>query len=418
MHPSLFLFLVLVLIFVLHEKSAERKNEHVKTSGSHTTLSLEPPRLDAQIMMEAESEILKGGHVESQHWSLVLHRSSSSRMPKGNGCWLCRLGLGMHSAWRGKKKPGLEMQRRASSVPFPRVSNAAARWGKQANAATRSPKPKALVRCKVEQTSQLRPASPRNPTGPDGAASAADLLYGLPACLRRSSAEVVLLHTCTPPTSLIRTDDDDDTEHEEGDLPSYHSSHHSGGRHWKIIPSSFSLLSTSLIIVRTGDDDDHRTQRETLRRADEAARSLSGSREPGHSTSGAKLGEAKQSKTSPENQDGAARTSPFTCLHSTHAVHNSSKSNGRWIALAPMPITKLHGDLASTAEVYFPQLEHEQLEPQLPVHPAMIGKARQGITQEDTNVQLELPEHPHSPFILSDSSATAGVFVFVFVAGV
>ncbi|CAL3971930.1 unnamed protein product [Diplocarpon coronariae] len=391
MHPSLFLFLVLVLIFVLHEKSAERKNEHVKTSGSHTTLSLEPPRLDAQIMMEAESEILKGGHVESQHWSLVLHRSSSSRMPKGNGCWLCRLGLGMHSAWRGKKKPGLEMQRRASSVPkaqSPREMQGGA------------DKP-------------ARPASPRNPTGPDGAASAADLLYGLPACLRRSSAEVVLLHTCTPPTSLIRTDDDDDTEHEEGGLPSYHSSHHSGGRHRKIIPSSFSLLSTSQIIVRTGDDDDHRTQRETLRRADEAARTR-----PLDQRSKARRSKAKQSKTSPENQDGAARTSPFTCLHSTHAEHNSSKSNGRWIALAPMPITKLHGDLASTAEVYFPQLEHEQLEPQLPVHPAMIGKARQGITQEDTNIQLELPEHPHSPFILSDSSATAGVFVFVFVAGV
>lgn len=55
--------------------------------------------------------------------------------------------------------------------------------------------------------------------------------------------------------------------------------------------------------------------------------------------------------------------------------------------------------------IYFPQLEQEQSEPQLPSDslladaPASCGKG---------GVQLEEPEHPHSPFILTDFAGVGG----------
>jgi hypothetical protein len=54
--------------------------------------------------------------------------------------------------------------------------------------------------------------------------------------------------------------------------------------------------------------------------------------------------------------------------------------------------------------IYFPQLEQEQSEPQLPVISIsyLFMKAEGGVKrgQGKDNVQLEEPEHPHSPFIV------------------
>jgi hypothetical protein len=45
---------------------------------------------------------------------------------------------------------------------------------------------------------------------------------------------------------------------------------------------------------------------------------------------------------------------------------------------------------------YFPQLEQEQSAPQLPIAEVSIGES----VRVGKNIQLEEPEHPHSPFMM------------------
>ena len=52
---------------------------------------------------------------------------------------------------------------------------------------------------------------------------------------------------------------------------------------------------------------------------------------------------------------------------------------------------------------YLPQLEQEQLEPQLPVRHLvlLIKKRTQGMGfWKGKDIQLDEPEHPHSPFMM------------------
>lgn len=56
--------------------------------------------------------------------------------------------------------------------------------------------------------------------------------------------------------------------------------------------------------------------------------------------------------------------------------------------------------------IYLPQLEQEQLEPQLPIISISYwclqsqGEVRVGGDGNSKNIQLEAPEHPHSPFMM------------------
>jgi hypothetical protein len=47
---------------------------------------------------------------------------------------------------------------------------------------------------------------------------------------------------------------------------------------------------------------------------------------------------------------------------------------------------------------YFPQLEQEQSEPQLPITQVSIGCGSKWGKRK--SIQLEAPEHPHSPFMM------------------
>jgi len=61
--------------------------------------------------------------------------------------------------------------------------------------------------------------------------------------------------------------------------------------------------------------------------------------------------------------------------------------------------------------IYLPQLAHEQLVPQLPMGEVSRCRERKGERRRGKGVergeelvllQLEAPEHPHSPFMMSD----------------